>query len=137
MATPPEGLSRVLSPHPKCELADILLYHPSKQPSYLVQPSDSTDITFRSSDGVLFHLHRRNLETHTGAFPGPEFSVGPGETVDLTEPSEILEIVFGLMYPQKQPDIEEMPFMVVIQVAEAIEKYQVFSAMKAYEFRLK
>jgi hypothetical protein len=41
------------------------------------------------------------------------------------------------MYPRKQPDIEKMAFEVVIQVAEAVEKYQIFSAMRVYELRLK
>jgi hypothetical protein len=56
---------------------------------------------------------------------------------NLTEQSNILEIVFDLMYPRKQADIEKMAPEDVIQVAEVVEKYQIFSAMKVYEFRLR
>jgi len=59
------------------------------------------------------------------------------EVINLTESSNVLAIVFDFMYPRKQGDIEQMEFEVVIQVAEAVEKYQVFSAMKVCELRLK
>lgn len=103
-----------------------------------VRPSASTDeITFRSGDGVLFCIHRKYLETHTESFPGHEILVRPDEIVDLPESGEVLAIIFDLVYPRKQPDIEEMAFELVIHVAEAVEKYQIFSAMKACEFRLR
>lgn len=102
-----------------------------------VQPSESTDITFKSSDNIKFCLHRRNLETHAEAFPGPDISVEQEEVINLTESSNVLAIVFNFMYPRKQADIEKMTFETVAQVAEAVEKYQVFSAMKVCEMRLK
>jgi len=104
-----------------------------------VQPSESIDVTFKSSDKIYFFLHRRNLETHADAFPGPDIPVNQEEVINLTESHDILGIVFDFMYPRRQADIEKMEFETVIQiqVAEAVEKYQVYSAMKVCEMRLK
>jgi len=37
------------------------------------------------------------------------------------------------MYPRRQADIEKMDYDIVAQVAEAVEKYQIFSAHEATE----
>ncbi|KAJ7089491.1 hypothetical protein C8R43DRAFT_1050590 [Mycena crocata] len=36
--------------------------------------SPDADVTFKSSDGVLFRIHRKNLEVCTEGFPPPEIS---------------------------------------------------------------
>jgi len=69
--------------------------------------------------------------------PGPDISVDPKEEIDLAESCDVLAIVFDFMYPRRQEDIEKMEFEIVAQVAEAVEKYQVFSALKVCEMRLK
>jgi len=114
-------------------------YHPYDlySSSLAVQRTDSTDVIFQSSDGILFCLHRKNLETHSDAFPGPEISVQEHEVAILTEPCEVLAIIFNFMYPRKQADIEKMGYDIVAQVAEAVEKYQIFSAMQTCVLRLK
>ncbi|KAF8903910.1 hypothetical protein CPB84DRAFT_1823745 [Gymnopilus junonius] len=63
------------------------------------------------------------------AFPGPEFSTG-GERLRLTEPASILEVVFQFVYPRRHPTLNELDFESVAAVAEAVEKYKIFSAMK-------
>ncbi|KAF8890805.1 hypothetical protein CPB84DRAFT_1711302 [Gymnopilus junonius] len=98
--------------------------------------ADDADVTFQSSDNVLFHIHRRNLEAHTGAFPGKEF-INDGETVCLTEPAEVLEIVFQFIYPKRYPRLKDLDFDIVADVAEAVEKYEIFSAMLTCEVRLR
>ncbi len=105
----------------------------------LVTRTNNTGITFRSSDGIFFFVHRSNLEAHTEFFPGPDLPdviIDPDEVTVLTEPSEVLAIIFDFVYPRKQPDLEKMGFGVVLQVAEAVEKYQIFSAMKVCEIQL-
>ena len=101
----------------------------------LVNAADS-DVTFQSSDGVLFLIHRKNLEAITGAFPGPEFSTG-GEIVPLTEPAKVLEIMFQFIYPRRHPTLEKLNFELILAVAEAVEKYEIFSAMKTCEVQLR
>jgi len=121
--------------HPQCGYR----YHPYDlySLSLAVQRTDSTDVIFQSSDGILFCLHRKNLETHSDAFPGPEIPVKELEVANLTEPSEVLAIIFDFMYPRRQADIEKMDYDIVAQVAEAVEKYQIFSAMQTCVLRLK
>lgn len=91
----------------------------------------------KSSDNILFYLHRKNLEAHTGAFPPFEFVAFRGEVTHLTETADVLAVMFDFVYPRRQPALEDMPFQIVAPVAEAVEKYEVFSAMKVCEFRLR
>ncbi|PPQ72752.1 hypothetical protein CVT26_003032 [Gymnopilus dilepis] len=97
--------------------------------------ASDADVKILSSDGVLFHIHRKNLETHTSAFPGPEFST-QNEVVPLSEPSQILEMVFQFIYPIRHPTLQDENIKIVLGVAEAVEKYEVFAAMRTCEVRL-
>jgi hypothetical protein len=93
-------------------------------------------VIFESVDGVRFRLHRKNLETHTGAFPAPEFDTN-GETTHLTEPANVLRILFQFVYPRRQPDLEQMDFEIVAAVSEAAEKYELFSAIPICNVRMR
>lgn len=97
-------------------------------PNCLVSPNDS-DITIRSSDGVLFKVHKKNLEMHSEGFPGEEVAT-LNEIVNLTETSTTLELLFQYMYRQPQPDLGKVPFTVLASLAEAAEKYRVFPAIE-------
>jgi len=90
-----------------------------------VNDSD-VDVVFRSSDGVQleFHLHRKNLETGTGIFPGPEFET-KGEITNLAESADVLQIL-KFVYPRRHPDLEDLDFSMVTAVAEAIGKCSQF-----------
>ncbi|KAJ7440249.1 hypothetical protein FB451DRAFT_1377648 [Mycena latifolia] len=95
------------------------------------------DVTFRSSDGVLFHLHRKNLEVCTEGFPPAEISTRGESVVDLSETSATLELLFQFIYPQRHPALDTPPFGVLDPPAEAAEKYQVFSAMNICHIRMR
>ncbi|KAJ6454048.1 hypothetical protein DFH09DRAFT_1385002 [Mycena vulgaris] len=95
------------------------------------------DVTFKSSDGVLFHVHRKNLEVCTEGFPPAEISVAAGEITDLPETAETLELLFQFMYPQRHPALDTTPFEILHPLAEAAEKYQVFPAMNICHIRLR
>ncbi|KAF8886723.1 hypothetical protein BD779DRAFT_603632 [Infundibulicybe gibba] len=85
------------------------------------------DIVYRSSDGVRFRIHSKNLESTTGILrPG---KLDLQEEVELTEEAKILELLFQFIYPQRQPDISSLSFMTLALLAEAAEKYEVFPAM--------
>ncbi|KAJ6626461.1 hypothetical protein B0H10DRAFT_1998445 [Mycena sp. CBHHK59/15] len=94
------------------------------------------DVTFRSSDGVLFHVHRTNLEVCTEGFPPAEISTA-GEIVDLPESSTTLELLFQYMYPRRHPALDTTPFEILAPLAEAAEKYQVFPAMNICHIRMR
>jgi len=98
--------------------------------------ASDADVTIKSSDGVLFHLHRKNLEMATGAFPGAEFDTR-GEEVVLTEPADVLEILFQFIYPRRHPTLQGMEFEGVFAVAEAVEKYEVFPGVNTCTWKLR
>lgn len=112
-----------------------LLTTPTELVHHLFNDTD-TDVTFSAVDGTLFHLQRKYLETNTGAFPGAEFETR-GEITHLTEPSEVLEVLFQFIYPRRHPDIEELEFPLLAAVAEAAEKYEVFSGMSECKTRMR
>ncbi|KAG6916799.1 hypothetical protein DXG01_005322 [Tephrocybe rancida] len=94
------------------------------------------DVIFKSCDDVLFHIHRRNVETHAGGFPSAEIDTN-GEVVPLTEDSSTLEQFFRYIYPQRHPNINLLPFDVLYELAEAAEKYEFFNLMIICNARLK
>ncbi|KAG6826655.1 hypothetical protein H0H87_006783 [Tephrocybe sp. NHM501043] len=103
--------------------------------SELFQAADA-DVVFISSDGVLFHIHRKHLESHSGGFPSAKFSTN-GEIVPLTEDASTLETLFQYVYPQRYPDVDSLPFEKLYKLAEAAEKYEVFGVMQLCKMQLK
>ena len=103
--------------------------------TFLVSAADA-DLTFESSDGVLFKLHRSNLSTHSHAFPGPHVRTN-GETVRLEEDSEVLELLLLHVYPDPAPPLDDEDFRTVTRLADAAEKYQVASAMEICRLHMK
>ncbi|KDR80797.1 hypothetical protein GALMADRAFT_1107674 [Galerina marginata CBS 339.88] len=98
--------------------------------------SSTSDIKIRSSDGIEFDLHRTLLEAYTGAFPGPELDTG-GEVLQLTETGNVLKILFEFVYPQRHPDLEDKDFDLIAAVAEAVGKYEVYSAINTCNTRMR
>jgi hypothetical protein len=94
-----------------------------------------SDIEIRSANGFIFQLHRVVLGVTTGAFPGSELDTG-GEMVQLIEPANVLSILFTFLYPKAPPDLHGEGFEVVAAIAEAVGKYEVFSAVLACNERL-
>ena len=55
------------------------------------------------------------------------FSVcATGELVELTEPSEVVDLLLQLMSLQEAPDLESLDFETLAMLAEAVEKHDVF-----------
>ncbi|KAH9915336.1 uncharacterized protein B0H18DRAFT_99587 [Fomitopsis serialis] len=87
------------------------------------------DVTISSKDDVLFKVHRKNLEFHSDSFPGSDVPVD-NEIVALTETASTLELLFQFMYRQRLPDLSKVGTKELATVAEAAEKYCVYSAME-------
>jgi len=98
--------------------------------------TSGADVSIQSSDGVIFKLHRFYLAATAGAFPGTEIGT-KGEIVVLEEPEDVLQVVFQFTYPKRHPSLKGVEFNFLRRVAEAAEKYEVFSAMAICEVRLK
>ncbi|KAJ2936598.1 hypothetical protein H1R20_g493, partial [Candolleomyces eurysporus] len=94
-------------------------------------PTSDADIIFISSDRVRYGIHSKNLEVNTGGFPPINAQDGlslTSEPVPLPENSSVLDLLFPFIYPIDRPNVEDMDFKTVIELAEAAEKYQVYSA---------
>ncbi|KAF7968828.1 hypothetical protein HWV62_29232 [Athelia sp. TMB] len=94
------------------------------------------DITFRSCDGVLFKVHRKNLESASEGFSAPKGTNIQAEIVPLTEDESTLRMLFQYMYPQRHSDLRGIEFQRLAELSEAAEKYQVYSAMLICNVRM-
>ncbi|KAJ7252350.1 hypothetical protein B0H12DRAFT_1184913 [Mycena haematopus] len=96
--------------------------------------ASDADLTVCSSDRVLFKVHRKTLKAHSGIFAGAADATRPengDEVVDLSETANVLDILFQFMYAaQEQPDLRNMDFSTLLALAEAAEKYMVYSVLK-------
>lgn len=99
-----------------------------------------SDITIRSTDGVLLFLHRKNLQVITRALDAPEFlavSESDENVISLPERSDILQIVFSFIYANRHPNLRGLDLDRLLEIQDAVEKYQIFPAMHLCEMRLK
>ncbi|KAF5358731.1 hypothetical protein D9757_012250 [Collybiopsis confluens] len=119
---------------------------PKTSPRFNAQDAE---ITVVSSDNILFRLHRMNVRVTAGSLlsrsrpsGGAGFGVGmgAGEEVDyvvVSEPADVLEILFEFLYPNYETNLEKLDFDTLLGVAEAAEKYGVFYAMSHCAFCLR
>ena len=52
------------------------------------------------------------------------------EIVELTETADILELLFQFCYPKRSPSLRSLNFEILSRLAEAVEKYQIYSALE-------
>ena len=87
----------------------------------------------------MLKTHRINLEMHSQVFAdaGGSTIAQANEVVQLTESAEVLELMLQYVYLQPQPDLTTVSFAVLAALAEAVEKYQIYSAMGVCSQRMK
>src|SRR6266542_1247655 len=84
------------------------------------------DIVIRSSDNILFRLHRKHIEAYAGAFPLQATSaIKDLPTITVPETANVLEKVVEYLHPQRYPDLDSMEPKNLITFARVIEKYKV------------
>ncbi|KAL1746122.1 hypothetical protein HDZ31DRAFT_34811 [Schizophyllum fasciatum] len=98
---------------------------------------DGEIIVFRSSDNVLFNMHRANLRAVTDGPFAEDFASTDADVADLTEDSAPLDVLFQFVYPGKLPCLEDTEFQSLCTIAEAAEKYRVAPAMVVCYIRMK
>ena len=64
-------------------------------------------MTFQSADGVLVRIHRNNLQCTSGAFPADEFESNKDDIIPMSEVSQVLDLLFMFMYPNRQPNLKK------------------------------
>ncbi|KAF8216713.1 hypothetical protein K438DRAFT_1703790 [Mycena galopus ATCC 62051] len=97
------------------------------------------DLFLRSSDGIVYAAHSKNLELYSGGFPPSIFAVGganEGELVQMTETSSVLALLLQYVHNQRQPDSSKFKFETLAGLAEAAEKYMVYSAIEVCKIRM-
>jgi len=78
----------------------------------------------KSSDGVLFRVHRRILEACGFNFPEHSSS----GVISLPEKSSILDLLFQFIYPLRRPDLKPLEFDTVRLLTICAEQYGVYAA---------
>ncbi|KAG6864433.1 hypothetical protein C0991_009559 [Blastosporella zonata] len=128
LETPPVSSDRCVS---------LVLHHINELTQGMLTAVNAcdADIIFKSSDHVVFHLHRKNLEVQAAGFLS---NIGKrGKIITLEEDGSTLDRLFPYFYPGKNPDIELLPYEDLYKLAECAEKYQAFNVMSMCKTRLK
>jgi len=92
-----------------------------------------------SSDKVLFLVHRANFQIHSADLGTLVAKMIPDkdEPLDLEETAPVLDVLFQYMYPQPPPDLTTLDSAVLFGVADAAEKYHLYSAIPALRGQIK
>ena len=83
------------------------------------------------------------MEVGSDGFPPVETDPQGGsglvanEPVALTEPANVLALLFSFLYPERIPETLGSDFKTVLAVAEAAEKYQVHLAIRECKKQLR
>ncbi|KAJ3734271.1 hypothetical protein DFJ43DRAFT_1171538 [Lentinula guzmanii] len=92
-----------------------------------------TDIVLRSSDGIRFGAHSKNLEIYSDGFPIADSVARSTEDIILPEDSDVVLLLLRFMHHQPQPDLSLLASRLLIKFANAVEKYGVYSATGVYD----
>jgi hypothetical protein len=97
------------------------------------------DVILESLDGVQYGTHTKNIEAFTGSFPPSEACNpnSPPDVVSLPESSDVVSLLLQYIHHQRHPDPAEFKFDVLSRLADAAEKYMVFSAIEVCKIRMK
>ncbi|KAF8152284.1 hypothetical protein B0H34DRAFT_774712 [Crassisporium funariophilum] len=108
---------------PKCPVEDCYL---------------AVDILLKSSEGHIYGAHQANLESFSGGFPiaGSVSGVDDekGIEVQLAENTSTLKLMLQFMHNVTQPDLDVIKFADAAALAEAAEKYMIYSAVQLCKF---
>ncbi|TFK58641.1 hypothetical protein BDN72DRAFT_865774 [Pluteus cervinus] len=86
----------------------------------------------------FFGAHAVNLQFYSGAFPSAStINVRGIPKIELVESSEVVMLMLQYMHNKPQPDSEEIEFKVMKELAEAVEKYEIYSAMEVCKLHMK
>ncbi|TFK70764.1 hypothetical protein BDN72DRAFT_818421 [Pluteus cervinus] len=88
------------------------------------------DVVIKTSDAKYFGTHLQNLESYGEGFPPA--SLGKRKRVnymDIEEDSDVLSLMLDFMHKQPQPDLQQLQIKVLVRLAEAAEKYLIYSAI--------
>jgi hypothetical protein len=73
----------------------------------------------------------------TEAFPNGDVVPRTDEIVDVTEDASVLTILLKFVHPSRPPVSDSFSPLLVIKLAEAVEKYGVFSGMEVCRLKMR
>ncbi|KZT64592.1 hypothetical protein DAEQUDRAFT_732442 [Daedalea quercina L-15889] len=85
--------------------------------------ADDADVKVRSSDGMVFKVHRKTINKYSEGLLRDGVPDSRGE-FQLNENRETLRLLFQFMY-KKRPNLGSLPFQSLRSLAEASESYEV------------
>jgi hypothetical protein len=94
------------------------------------------DVVLKSSDGELIGAHQRNLEMFTEAFPIAGTAVA-SDPVSLEETAEVLRLMLRYTHNARLSSLDDISFTLLASLAEAVEKYMIYSAVEFCKIRMK
>jgi len=91
---------------------------------------------------MIFSIHQKYLEVTAEGFPsssvnGSTATADANETIPLTESSATLDLLFQFVYPKDQPDLSDLEFNALMDLAKAAEKYIVYNAINVCQLRMR
>ncbi|TRM57747.1 hypothetical protein BD626DRAFT_513926 [Schizophyllum amplum] len=99
--------------------------------------STATTIPFVSYDNVTFHIERAKLERAADFVPPSTVTSSPTDPVPLSEYSDTLDLLFRFVDGEVHVHLDAVDFSRAAQLAEAAEKYMVYSAMTVSHLYMK
>lgn len=96
------------------------------------------DVVFISSDQASIGAHKANLDHFSDGFPSPDAvqSSEGAEAVHLVEDGATLKLLFQFMHKARFPKVHNLDAEQPSSLAEASEKYMVYSAMSVCSDRI-
>ncbi|KIK68519.1 hypothetical protein GYMLUDRAFT_154327, partial [Collybiopsis luxurians FD-317 M1] len=89
-----------------------------------------TDLVLESKDGLRFGAHSADLAVFSDAFPVVGSGIVVTEVVQMTETADVVLMLLQFMHRQRWVKSEKIPFGLLHRLAEAAEKYCIFSLME-------
>ncbi|KAF8829840.1 hypothetical protein HHX47_DHR2000309 [Lentinula edodes] len=104
-----------------------------RAPKKLSFPADlASTVVFRSIDNKKFIMLKEELDVAAGGFPPANLS--SEVDVHLSEPSDVLKVLFQYVAVDTDDHgstLEHINFFLLLRVAEAAEKYEIYQAIAA------
>ena len=95
------------------------------------------DLVLVSSDGKRFGTHSKNLGEFTGGFP-LDIAPSNGEEVQMPDlGSKALSLFLQYIHHHRHPDLSDVPFATLAELAEAVEKYDLYSATEICKLQMR
>jgi gamma-glutamyltranspeptidase len=95
------------------------------------------DVTLQSCDEKQFKVNMHDLQTYSAGFSPPSLTqFKRDDVVKLSEPSSVIKLLLQYMKPGPQPDLSKVDFEDLAGLAEAAQKYVVWSAIEVTKLQM-